>query len=55
MNSLFGFIPSGYILACAVLSALVPMGISLLTRKLYELGDPPWKKQDGGPDSADRR
>jgi hypothetical protein len=40
-------LPSGMVLLCAVLSAVIPSIIYYVNKKLHELGDPPWVQEAG--------
>lgn len=41
---IYGRMPSGLIMLCAVLSAAVPWVVYAVNRKLHKMGDPPWQR-----------
>ncbi|WP_186446129.1 hypothetical protein [Paenibacillus cremeus] len=46
LDSVKSFIPPAMIWVGAVLSGLLPYLVYRINKKLHELGDPPWKKQE---------
>lgn len=40
----WGYIPSGAVWICAILSTAIPMLVYFINQKLHKYGDPPWKK-----------
>jgi hypothetical protein len=45
-EKIFGYIPRGGIWVCAMLSVVIPLTIYFINKKLHEMGDPPWKKNN---------
>ncbi|PYI51208.1 hypothetical protein [Paenibacillus flagellatus] len=48
LKSLWGHMPSGMVLFCAILSWLIPFTIYRFNRRLHEWGDPAWKRDASG-------
>lgn len=44
MKKLLGSLPPYLTLAGAILSFMIPYVLTKISRKLHDLGDPPWKK-----------
>ncbi len=44
MKNILGLLPPYLTLAGAILSFLIPYILTIISRKLHDLGDPPWKK-----------
>jgi hypothetical protein len=42
-EKIFGYVPPGAVLVCAMLSVVIPLTIYFINKKLHEMGDPPWK------------
>jgi len=45
-QTIHSYMPSGLTWICAMLSWLIPYGMYRINKKLHQLGDPPWKKED---------
>lgn len=45
-EKLWGYIPSGMIIACAVLSFLIPWSVYKVNQMLHKHSDPPWKREE---------
>jgi len=43
---ILGYIPTGAILTCTILSFVIPVSVYYINQKLHEYGDPPWKKEE---------
>lgn len=41
-----GFLPDKLVLTCAFIAFIVPYSIYKINRKLHEIGDPEWKKEE---------
>ncbi|WP_426453160.1 hypothetical protein ACP26L_13435 [Paenibacillus sp. S-38] len=55
MANLVGRIPSGFVLFCAVLSLVIPYVMYRVNRRIHQLGDPPWMKQEERESRAEEK
>lgn len=46
LGAIIGLIPTGLVLICTVLSALIPYATYRLNHALNDSGAPPWKREE---------